>query len=185
MGSHLSISRSEISKWSATYPGSMDGPPDPLFSLAPDWVFRAPSVTLRAVSSYLTLSPLPRQVGAVYFLWHCPSRGPSDPHALIFMRNPALWCPDFPLPARGPTAGARQPVDWRAFSKFALWQSQFVQHRPPRGGATTGRNRGCARRCRSGPARCPGGPKIRYRRKPSDGIPCTGWIQGAPPPVPA
>ncbi len=37
----------------------MGGPPDPLFSLAPDWVYRAPSVTLRAVGSYPTFSPLP------------------------------------------------------------------------------------------------------------------------------
>lgn len=46
-------------EWDATYPGSMDGPPDPLFCLAPDWVYHASVVTFGAVSSYLPFSPLP------------------------------------------------------------------------------------------------------------------------------
>lgn len=46
-------------KWNATYPGSMDGPPDPLFCLAPNWVYHASVVTSEAVSSYLPFSPLP------------------------------------------------------------------------------------------------------------------------------
>ena len=103
--------RSRIPRRGATYPGSLDGPPDPLFSLAPDWVYRAPSITLGAVSSYLTFSPLPRdEPVAVCFLWHWPSCGPRAPHAPIFMGNPALWCPDFPLTCRSTQAGARQPV---------------------------------------------------------------------------
>lgn len=44
---------------SATYPESLSGPPDPLFCLAPDWVFPAFIVTFEAVSSYLPFSPLP------------------------------------------------------------------------------------------------------------------------------
>ena len=43
----------------------------PLFGLAPDEVFPATYVTAGAVSSYLTISPLPGVNRAVYFLWHC------------------------------------------------------------------------------------------------------------------
>ena len=44
----------------ATNPGLSDGPPSPLFSLAPDWVFRAAVIAFSAVGSYPTFSPLPR-----------------------------------------------------------------------------------------------------------------------------
>ena len=47
----------------------------PLFGLAPGGVYRAASVTGRAVRSYRTLSPLPIQAEAVWavcFLWHFP-----------------------------------------------------------------------------------------------------------------
>ncbi len=48
-----------------------------LFGLAPGGVCRAPLVTLGAVGSYPTVSPLPRDgtchPEAVYFLWHFPS----------------------------------------------------------------------------------------------------------------
>ena len=49
--------------------------------LAPDWVCRASLVTLGAVSSYLTVSPLPFLLRdpAVCFLWHFPSRLSSRP----------------------------------------------------------------------------------------------------------
>ncbi len=41
-------------------PGTITGgPPGPLFCLAPEWVYLAPSVTLGAVGSYPTFSPLP------------------------------------------------------------------------------------------------------------------------------
>jgi hypothetical protein len=47
------------------------GPPHPpLFGLAPSEVYPATAVTDGAVSSYLTISPLPQRTGAVYFLWH-------------------------------------------------------------------------------------------------------------------
>ena len=42
----------------------------PLFGLAPDEVFLAICVAAGAVSSYLTISPLPSRGRAVYFLWH-------------------------------------------------------------------------------------------------------------------
>src|SRR5215813_41727 len=48
-----------------------------LLALAPGGVCRAGQVTLTAVRSYRTVSPLPRgafrRPVAVYFLWHCPS----------------------------------------------------------------------------------------------------------------
>ncbi len=62
-------------------PGNLPGstlrrlPVPPLFGLAPGGVYRAASVTRRAVRSYRTLSPLPRNetiAVAVCFLWHFP-----------------------------------------------------------------------------------------------------------------
>src|SRR5262245_24981247 len=56
-------------------PGNGSGPLTmfPL-SLAPDGVYPAPAVTGGAVSSYLTVSPLPPflRTKAVCFLWHFP-----------------------------------------------------------------------------------------------------------------
>ena len=49
---------------------------DSLFGLAPDGVFRAASLALRAVVSYTTFSPLPAALAKhrrFNFLWHCPS----------------------------------------------------------------------------------------------------------------
>ena len=48
--------------------------PSPLFGLSPGGVYPAKDVTAPAVSSYLTISPLPmiRRASAVYFLWHFP-----------------------------------------------------------------------------------------------------------------
>jgi hypothetical protein len=46
-----------------------------LFGLAPGGVCPATDVTVGAVRSYRTISPLPRRsehAAAVYFLWHCP-----------------------------------------------------------------------------------------------------------------
>src|ERR1700716_3578983 len=71
-----------------TWSGPLRGP---LFGLAPDGVFHASSLALRAVRSYRTFSPLPtvaaacdrRILGAhraplqsrrFDFLWHCPSK---------------------------------------------------------------------------------------------------------------
>ena len=50
-------------------------PVPPLFGFAPGGVYRAASVASRAVRSYRTLSPLPRNeeiAVEVCFLWHCP-----------------------------------------------------------------------------------------------------------------
>ncbi len=44
---------------SAAYPWLLDGPPSHLFCLAPEGVFHAADVTVDAVGSYPTVSPLP------------------------------------------------------------------------------------------------------------------------------
>ncbi len=44
-----------------------------LFGLAPNGVYHAIHVAMNAVSSYLTVSPLPDLGQAVCFLWHFPS----------------------------------------------------------------------------------------------------------------
>ena len=40
--------------------------PDSLFGLAPNGVYRAPSITLGAVGSYPTFSPLPGKPGGLF-----------------------------------------------------------------------------------------------------------------------
>ena len=40
--------------------------PDSLFGLAPNGVYRAPSITLGAVGSYPTFSPLPGEPGGLF-----------------------------------------------------------------------------------------------------------------------
>lgn len=66
---------------SSDLPGDSGGQPSnaSLFGLAPGGVCQASDVATGAVSSYLAFSPLPNQIGslsngAVYFLWHFPSR---------------------------------------------------------------------------------------------------------------
>src|SRR5437899_7449880 len=76
--------RNQLWPWS----GQLRGP---LFGLAPDGVFRASALTLGAVGSYSTFSPLPSlqfQIeisgSAVCFLWHCPSgRLTASPRSCI------------------------------------------------------------------------------------------------------
>ena len=61
-----------------------------LFDLAPDGVYPAPSVTLGAVGSYPTFSPLPRRIGAVHFLRHFPSPAISHRRSRV---NHGTSCP--------------------------------------------------------------------------------------------
>jgi hypothetical protein len=65
---------------SCNLPESVDEPPLNafLFGLAPDGVYHAFHVTMEAVSSYLAVSPLPRQAEAVFFLWHFPGVTPGS-----------------------------------------------------------------------------------------------------------
>ncbi len=91
-----------------TWSGPLRGP---LFGLAPDGVFRASALTLGAVGSYPTFSPLPFEIpnlkseipkSAVCSLWHFPSGClAASPPACIpdqigVTRHRALWCSDFP-----------------------------------------------------------------------------------------
>jgi len=65
------------SRFRETWSGQLRGS---LFGLAPDGVFRASSLTLRAVRSYRTFSPLPVPLAKRRrsdFLWHCPSESLS------------------------------------------------------------------------------------------------------------
>jgi len=90
-------------RWGATNPGLSDGPPSPLFSLAPDWVFRAAVITFGAVGSYPTFSPLPGAPHLAvnrlrrYILCDTIRHDALKRRAPSFAGNPALWCPDFPL----------------------------------------------------------------------------------------
>ena len=97
------ISQSGSSSLPPRYPGSRDrdgverAVQSGLFGLSTRKVCRAPSVTLGAVSSYLTVSPFPRpdsyRIGVVCFLWHCLS--PTS-RGLPVRKYDALCCPDFP-----------------------------------------------------------------------------------------
>ena len=62
-----------------------------LFGLAPGGVYRAPDVTTRAVSSYLTFSPLPPK-GRYLFCGTFPGSPP-----VRVTNHPALRSSDFPL----------------------------------------------------------------------------------------
>ena len=77
----------------------------PLLCLAPRGVYRASLVTLGAVGSYSTFSPLPTEVGGLFSAAlsvqltsiNCPS---------LFARRATLWRPDFPRPHRLPNKTA-------------------------------------------------------------------------------
>ena len=99
-------------------------PFDPLFDLAPRRVCPARGVSAAPVSSYLTFSPLRSSLGrsfrsglrpyslapalgissslrelfAVYFLWHFPSRTIAVRPPPLTSGSSALRSPDFPLP---------------------------------------------------------------------------------------
>ena len=84
---------------------SRDGPSQgPLFGLAPNGVYRAASLTLGAVGSYPTFSPLP-QASLRRFILCGTFRQPSSrincpaciPGETGVTRHRALWCSDFPL----------------------------------------------------------------------------------------
>jgi hypothetical protein len=85
-----------------------------LFGLAPDGVFRAASLTLRAVRSYRTFSPSPpvRAGGCLFSVALSVEVFVPRPRVSSWVlcqnvtRHRALWCSDFPLPAR---AGSDSP----------------------------------------------------------------------------
>ena len=84
-----------------------------LFDLSTRKVYHAAIVTNSAVSSYLAISPLPRQVGAVCFLLHFLS--PTS-RCLPVRKYGALCCPDFP------------PRIIRAIRPFALFYCLLIKN---------------------------------------------------------
>ena len=93
--SSVSLCRAVIIRLGIGSPQSSSGSPAPLppnerwmnrarlqrslFGLAPRGVYRALDVTIEAVGSYPTFSPLPEKSQAVYFLWHFPWGHPPFP----------------------------------------------------------------------------------------------------------
>ena len=71
----------------------------PLFCLAPHGVFRASRITPRAVSSYLTFSPLPALFSKNRRYVFCDTFRRHDlsiAAPAYFTRHVAVWCSDFP-----------------------------------------------------------------------------------------
>jgi len=91
----------------ATYPEISSGPPSniSLFGLAPDGVYLAPHVTMRAVSSYLAVSPLPGQTRRFNFC----GTFPRSPEVRV-TNHPALRSSDFPLRSYDRSDHAPAPV---------------------------------------------------------------------------
>jgi len=92
------------------------------FGLAPGGVCPAGPVARPAVSSYLTISPLPRRLraAAVSFLWHFPYPGNAGTVAVSHHRAP--WSSDFPpRPLRVAAAAgpARRPTRYDHFNRKA------------------------------------------------------------------
>ena len=119
--------------------------PGTLLDLARGGVCRASGVTVGAVGSYPTLSPLPRVLRrvAVCFLWHCPSSPTLPPFRAGFERRVGvthrrvLSCSDFPR------RRARKPCDAAALlrvGRFYAIRSPPVRGPNPRpgGGRTKG-----------------------------------------------
>ena len=96
LGQTLLSGSSDLPEGFARRAGTHPGKPGTpfLFGLAPCGVYRALTITDQAVRSYRTFSPLPRQAGAVCFLWHWPFPASRDPDVI---RHTALWSSDFPL----------------------------------------------------------------------------------------
>lgn len=87
-----------------------------LFDVAPDGVWRAGRVATSAVSSYLTLSPLPsapanrQPLGRCAFCSTFRRPGPRGLLRLAVSQHPALWSPDLP-PATAPARRNRRSSD--------------------------------------------------------------------------
>ena len=102
---HLLEPPGRIGQIRKSKPGSWLAFPS-LFGLAPCGVYPASGVTVGAVRSYRTFSPLPRRriSVAVCFLWHWPSTG-LNARIPDVIRHTALWSSDFPLPDRERPSG--------------------------------------------------------------------------------
>ena len=164
--------RSGISRRSATYPESLGGPPDSLFSLAPDWVYTAPSVALRAVGSYPTFSPLSRAMRNGIFSVALA--------VMVASRHP---CPRFHrescplvsgLSSTPPEAEQREPANRSDSSNCHFLQKG--NRNPNRASIPTrksthwhlrnAQSKGSGRRNHSAPGPFPAGPLIRHPPTP-------------------
>ena len=110
------------------------GGPLLLFCLAPRGVYPASFLTVGAVSSYLTFSPLPPSAeaakGGIFSatLSVTPARAKGP---LAFTRHAALWCPDFPLVRAGPKPNRRAttPADPQgSYSDEGAVQAEWFAH---------------------------------------------------------
>ena len=81
-----------------------------LFGFAPDGVYLAKDIAAFAVSSYLTLSPLP--VRAVCFLWHFPSERAETQSGRALPGIVFPWSPDFPPLHPFGICSGNHPTDW-------------------------------------------------------------------------
>ncbi len=74
----------------------------PLFGLAPGGVYHAANVTINAVRSYRTISPLPRYLKQRGGIFSVALAVGSLPPGVTW--HPAHWSPDFPLPGKNQAA---------------------------------------------------------------------------------
>ena len=97
-----------------------------LFGFAPGGVYRADHVTMDAVGSYPTLSPLPRRNGeAVCSLWHFPWGRPRR----LLAGTVFPWSPDFPHPQPFDSRGCGRPAGWHSALMRSAGQTQGVIRR--------------------------------------------------------
>ncbi len=104
----------------ATHPGSLDGPPDPLFRLAPAGVYLAPIGRPPAgglLPHLFTLTP-PKRGGL--FLWHSAVTPGLPESASACTEQPALWCPDFPPGDRSHRANVHSQKTRRTLAPCAV-----------------------------------------------------------------
>ena len=86
-----------------------------LFGLAPSGVYPATDVTISAVRSYRTISPLPTEVGGIFSVaLSIDSRRPG------VTWHSALWSPDFPLEIKF------RAVVWPTFTGYFNLSGQLL-----------------------------------------------------------
>lgn len=95
-----------------------------LFGLSTRKVYHASVVANKAVGSYSTFSPFPRQVRVVCFLWHY-SVVQFLEH-LPVRKYDALCCPDFPPFCKGDKATCRRKVTRKSTTRVNARQHPLV-----------------------------------------------------------
>ena len=103
-----------------------------LFGLAPEGVYTAAMITHDAVSSYLTLSPLPALPPAVCFLWHFnPDLGIWSEASDLSIGLPALRCPDFPLPKERSSVIRHEKTSMNSMAEYPTCFQIWKRNSPP------------------------------------------------------